>query len=102
MTDPARPSPRCRALLLKVSRFLDGDLTPASRRLVERHIETCACCGTIAARLRRTVAACRAEGKRRPPRAVISRAAKRVQALMAREVRRPVKIDRRAKRVSSD
>ena len=63
MTVPTRPSARCRTLLLELSRYLDGDLTPARRRAVERHIKTCACCGTMAARLRRTVAACRAEGK---------------------------------------
>ena len=39
----------------------------------------------MATRLRRTVAACRAEGKKQPPRAVMSRAAKRVRALIARK-----------------
>jgi anti-sigma factor RsiW len=102
MTVPTRPSPRCRRLLLELSRYLDGDLTPARRRTVDRHINACACCGTMAARLRRTVAACRAEERRQPPRAVMSRAAKRVRALIAREARRPVKIGQRAKRVSSD
>jgi anti-sigma factor RsiW len=102
MTVPTRPSPRCRALLLELSRYLDGELTLARRRMVERHINTCGCCGTMAARLRRTLAACRAEGKTQPPRAVMSRAAKRVRALMAREARRPGKISQRAKRVSSD
>ena len=102
MTGANRPSARCRSLLLEVSRYLDGDLTPARRRTVERHINACACCGTMAASLRTTVAACRAEGKKRPPRAVMSRAANRVRVLMAREERRPVKIGQRAKRASSD
>ena len=84
MTVPSRPSARCRALLLELSRYLDGELTPARRRMVERHIERCACCETMAGRLRRTVAACRGEGKRPPPRAVMSRAAARVRALIAR------------------
>jgi anti-sigma factor RsiW len=88
MTGAARPSARCRALLLEVSRHLDGDLTPARRRTIERHIKTCGCCGTMAARLRTTVAACRAEGKQRPPRDVMSRAAKRIRMLVAREGRR--------------
>ena len=92
MTVPTRPSARCRALLLELSRYLDGDLTPARRRTVERHLKTCACCGTMAARLRRAVAACRAEGKERPPRAVMSRAAERIRALVAREERQAVKI----------
>ncbi len=92
MTVPPRPSARCRTLLLELSRYLDGDLTSSRRRAVERHINACACCGTMAARLRRTVAACRAEGKRRPPREVMSRAAKRIRALIAREARRRVAV----------
>lgn len=90
MTAASRPSARCRALLLELSRYLDGDLTPARRRTIERHIKTCGCCGTMAARLRTTVAACRAEGKKRPPRAVMSRAAKRIRMLVGREGRAPV------------
>ena len=82
MSAPTRPSPRCRALLLELSRYLDGELSPVRRRTVERHIDTCACCGTMAARLRRTVAACRAEGQRQPPRAVMLRAAKRIRTLV--------------------
>ena len=63
MTVQARPSARCRKLLLDLSRYLDGELTPAGRRAIERHIAGCECCGTMAARLRKTVAACRAEGR---------------------------------------
>ena len=84
MTVPARPSARCRALLLELSRYLDGELTPARRRTVERHIQACTCCGTMAARLRQTVAVCRAEGSRRPTRDVMSRAARLIRDLIAR------------------
>jgi anti-sigma factor RsiW len=90
MSVPARPSARCRTLFVELSRYLDGDLTPARRRAVERHIKACACCGTMAARLRETVAVCCAEAKRRPPRDVMSRAAERIRVLIARETRRPV------------
>jgi len=83
VTVPKRPSARCRTLLLELSRYLDGDLTPARGRTIERHLKACTCCGTMAARLRRTVAACRAEGKRRPPRDVTSRAAARIRALLS-------------------
>jgi anti-sigma factor RsiW len=83
MTAPRRPSPRCRALLAEVSKYLDGDLTPARRRIVERHLKACACCGTMEACLRKTIAACRAEGKVRLPRAVRSRAASRIRALLS-------------------
>ena len=101
MTVPTRPSARCRALLLELSQYLDGELSPARRLTVERHIKACACCGTMAVRLRRTIAAYRAEGTRRPPRAVMTGAAKRIRALIAREAR-PGKIDRRRKSISSD
>ena len=89
MTSPSRPSPRCRALLLELSQYLDGDLTPARRRTIERHIHDCTCCGTMAAGLRKTIAACRADGKRRPPRAVVARAAQRIKALITGRGRRP-------------
>ena len=88
MTVPGRPSARCRTLVLELSRYLDGDLTPTRRRTVERHIKACACCGTMAARLMKTMAVCRAEGKKRPPRDVMSRAAERIRLLIAREGRR--------------
>jgi anti-sigma factor RsiW len=89
MTVPTHPSARCRALLLELSRYLDGDLTAARRRLVERHIKACACCGRMIAGLRRTVAVCRAEGTRQPPRDVMSRAVERMRALLAGDERRP-------------
>ncbi len=82
MTAPLRPSARCRALFLELSRYLDGDLTPTRRRVIERHMKTCACCGTMADCLKRTVAACRDEGRRRLPPAVRARAAKRIRLLM--------------------
>ena len=82
MTGPMRPSRRCRALFEELSLYLDGDLTPARRRTIERHIKSCVCCGMLNQRLRLTLAACRAEATRRPPRAVMTRAARRVRALL--------------------
>lgn len=84
MTGPVRPSPRCRALFEQLSRYLDGDLPPARRRIVEKHMASCACCAMMSRRLRLTLAACRAEARRRPPRAVMARAAERVRALLKR------------------
>ena len=83
MTAPRRPSARCRALLVEVSKYLDGELTPVRRRTIERHLKACACCGTMEACLRKTIAACRAEGMTRLPRNVRSRAAARIRALLA-------------------
>lgn len=80
----ARPSARCRALLLEMSRYLDGELPPARCRKIESHIASCSCCDAMAARLRTVVAACRAEGGKRPPRAVMTRAADRIRVLLAR------------------
>ena len=100
MSGPTRPSARCRALLLEVSRYLDGDLAPARRRTVERHIRACVCCGTMAARLRTTLAACHAEGKNRPPRAVMSRAAARIKLLVARQGRASDAVAQRPRRAA--
>ena len=78
-----RPSARCRKLLMELSRYLDGDVLPARRRAIEQHISSCRCCGTMAVRLRRTVAVCRAEATRRPPRRVLSSAKARIDKLLA-------------------
>lgn len=79
----ARPSPACRRRLMELSRYLDGELSPARRQAIEQHIGDCACCATMARRMRQTVAACRAEGRRRPPRAVLAQAAAQIRALVA-------------------
>jgi anti-sigma factor RsiW len=69
--------------LLELSRYLDGELSPSRRRIVERHIASCACCGTMELRLRTVVAACRAEGHEPLPRAVTASAARRIKKLLA-------------------
>ena len=79
---PRRPSPHCRALLLQLSRHLEGELTPARAREVARHLENCECCGAMAERLTRTIAACRAAGQPRLPAAVRARARARIKRLM--------------------
>jgi anti-sigma factor RsiW len=78
----ARLSPGCRRRLTELSRYLDGELTPARRRRIEQHLADCECCGTLTRRMRRTIAACHAEGRVRPPRAVRSKAAERIGALV--------------------
>lgn len=83
MKGPALPSARCRALLLELSLYLDGDLSAARRRSIERHLKSCQCCDVMAANLRRTVAACRTVRARPMPRAVRARAAARIRALVA-------------------
>jgi anti-sigma factor RsiW len=88
VTGLARPSARCRSLFLEVSRYLDGELTPARRRAIERHIAACTCCGAMAERLRQTLAVCRATKKKALPRDVHIRATERAEALIARGARR--------------
>ena len=87
MKGRTRPSARCRALLLELSLYLDGDLSAARRRAIERHIKTCECCDLMAANLRRTVAACRTVGARPMPRDVRARAAARIRALVEKNSR---------------
>ena len=84
MSATGRRSARCRALSLELSRYLDGELAAARRRHVERHIDECACCKTMASRLKQTIAACRASKDRPLPRAVRARAAQRIRRLLAR------------------
>ena len=78
-----RPSPHCRALLAELSRHLDGELTAARRREIERHLADCHCCEEMAARLRLTAAACRGAAPRPMPARVRARAEARIRALLA-------------------
>jgi hypothetical protein len=66
-------------LFEELSRDLDGELTPSRCCTIERHTDNDLCLCAMATRLRLTVAACRAEGQRRPSRAVMSRAVARVR-----------------------
>lgn len=76
-------TPHCRALLAELSRHLDGDLTAARRREIERHLAGCDCCEEMAARLRLTAAVCRRATPRPMPAAVRARARARIHALVA-------------------
>lgn len=98
MTVRPRPSARCRALVLELSRYLDGELPASRRRIVERHVAECDCCGMMTARLRQAIAACRAAGAKRPPRDVRARAAARVKALMAHGAAKSGKLTKRDSR----
>lgn len=78
---PARLSARCRQMLTEISKYLDDELPRARRRTVERHMGSCACCGSMARRFRTTMMLSRAE--RRPlPRGVRRRAATRIRRLL--------------------
>lgn len=79
-----RLSPHCRVLLLDLSRYLEGELTPARACALARHLDGCPCCGAIADRLKRTITACRAAGHTRLPADVRSRARARIRHLLHR------------------
>jgi anti-sigma factor RsiW len=81
MKKPA--SDRCRALLEQLSRYIDGDLTPAERRSLGAHLRKCPCCQTMADSLQHTVEACRKAGTARLPADVRGRARARIATLLA-------------------
>lgn len=84
MTSPKEPTPHCRALMLEVSRLIDGELNARDRRRVEAHVAACTCCGRMATGLRRTLAALQAEKSKALPRAVRTKAAQQARKLLGR------------------
>jgi len=78
---PAR-SDRCRALLERLSRYVDGDLNGAERRAVTAHLRGCPTCNSMAESLKHTVCLCRDASTTRLPPAVRARAKARVAALL--------------------
>jgi anti-sigma factor RsiW len=71
-----------RSLLAKLSDYLDDDIRALDRRAIETHIGQCATCRRFVADLRRTIAACQAEGRRRLPASVQARARRRIRRLL--------------------
>lgn len=83
-----RPAVRggdCRARLAELFAHLDGELSAARCRVIERHLARCACCDTLAEGLRGSIAACRAAGRERLPARVRTRAYARIQQLLRPE-----------------
>ena len=84
MSGPGSHRPgRCRELLGELFDYLDGELSGARYRALERHLDRCPCCGELAENLRKAVAICRAAGASRLPAAVRARARARITALLA-------------------
>lgn len=84
MSGPRAHQPgRCRELLGELFDYLDGALSGARYRALERHLDRCPCCGELAENLRKAVAICRAAGASRLPAAVRARARARITALLA-------------------
>jgi anti-sigma factor RsiW len=72
----------CRTQLAELFAYLDGELSAARCRVIERHLANCDCCDGLAAGLRRAIAACRASGRERLPSRVRARAQSRVARLL--------------------
>lgn len=80
----ARTSGRdCRAQIAELFAYLDGELSDARCRVIERHLASCACCEGLADGLRRAIALCRVSGRERLPSRVRARAQTRVARLLA-------------------
>lgn len=73
---------RCRALLERVSRYVDGDLTATERRAVLSHIRGCPCCQAMTEGLKQTKSVCRDASTTRLPPAVRARARARIETLL--------------------
>jgi len=78
-----QPTDRCKQLLERVSRYLDGDLTADERRRMAQHLRTCPCCQHMADGMKHAVEECRKAGSRRLPADVRERAKARITTLLA-------------------
>ncbi len=77
-----RPPARCLALLERLSRYIDDELTPQQRRAIDVHCRDCTRCQRMIAGLRRTIALYRTAGSSPlPPRARV-RARARIARLL--------------------
>lgn len=81
----AEDTPRhCRQLLTELLEYLDGELTPARCRQLERHLSDCDCCGALAVSTKNAILLCRETGKLPLPESVRQRARRRAAALLAK------------------
>jgi anti-sigma factor RsiW len=78
-----RPSSECRAYLERLSRYVDGELPPRTRKDTVLHLRHCPCCHELVDSLRQTVTICHAAGRRRLPPDVRARAKARIEDLLA-------------------
>ena len=76
---------RCLRLRERLSRYIDGDLSPSERRAVAAHLRRCPCCQTMADGLRHTVELCHKAGTASLPADVKRRARARITTLLAEE-----------------
>jgi len=70
----------CRELLMRMAQGVEGDLSPAERRALARHLAGCERCGEFSDSLKRTIQLCREAGAP----AMSARAQARARANVAR------------------
>ena len=75
-----RPPARCLALLDRLSRYIDDELTPQQRRIIDAHCRDCPRCRRMIVSLRRTIALYRSAGGTKMP----TRTRARARASIAR------------------
>jgi anti-sigma factor RsiW len=85
MTPRRAPGPpaRCLALLDRLSRYIDDELTPRQRRVIDAHCRDCARCRRMIASLRRTIALYRSTDITAMPTRTRARARARIARLLA-------------------
>ena len=76
------PSAECRAILNRISAYLDGELNATACAAIEAHCATCAHCAPIVDGLRRTVGLCRDAGGAPLPDEVRARAREGIRRLL--------------------
>jgi anti-sigma factor RsiW len=72
----------CQEILEELSAYLDGDLSAARCRALERHLSECPGCDAVSARLRYTIEICRRAGRPVLPSDVRKQARARARALV--------------------
>ena len=78
-----RPPARCLAMLDRLSRYIDYELTPRQRRAIDVHCRDCARCQRVMSSLQRTVALYRRAGFAKMPAQAQARARARVERLLS-------------------
>jgi anti-sigma factor RsiW len=81
-----RPPASCVALLNRLSRYIDDELTPRQRRAIEEHCRDCARCRRMIAGLRRTIALYRRASSTPMPARTRARARARIARLLGTDV----------------
>lgn len=77
-----RPPARCLALLERLSRYIDDELTPQQRRTIDVHCRDCTRCQRMIAGLRQTIALYRGAGPSPLPARTRARARARIARLL--------------------